>query len=270
MNETHTRVSRLVIDGLTEQQREMYEVASELWRHRNDDGVGYVNCGVIITRGVRAGKQCVKPAGQGTQYTGFGRCVAHGGAKRAGRALGAWLMAHKFAEELDCTPWEGLLRAVRIAAGRVSYCQWVIGSAVSDLELEGRFAKSEGGVILDPDTLEPLGVGEMRNRSWWVAKEELWVDRLAKYSKAAIDAGVAQLLLEKEIVAGEQLALVMQRTLDELVTNGVDDTVISVVRATMGRELRALDGAPGDERSGGGDTREGVRVIDGSVAGGSG
>jgi len=167
-------------------------------------------------------------------------------------------MAHKFAEELECTPWEGLLRAVKIAAGKVSYCQWVVGGAASDLELEGRWTRTDSGVVLDPDTMQPLGVGEMRNLSWWVAKEELWVDRLARYSKAAIDAGVAQILLEQEIRAGEAMATILGRTLQALDDADVPDEIMLKVRSIMGQELRALDGA------GGGANDEGVKVIDGS------
>lgn len=47
-------------------------------------------------------------------------------------------MAHAFAQQLNVSPWEALLMAVRIAAGKVAYIESVLDSANSDLELEGR------------------------------------------------------------------------------------------------------------------------------------
>jgi hypothetical protein len=196
-------------------------------------------CGVMIQRGVLAGKPCRRVAGQGTQYVGYGgRCVAHGGAKKQGRALGAWLMAHKFAEELDVSPWEALLLVIRITAGRLRYIESVLASAVDDNELEGR---------VDED--EPTGVSEDgqlttgRNLTWWVEKSEEERDRLAKVSKAAIDAGVAQLLIEKELRQGEALAATFVKVVEEMEAAGMSEEVLEVARTVMRGQLQlALEG----------------------------
>ena len=249
-------IARMVIsswDNLTETQRRMAGVAGQLWKERDNDGIGVVHCGQIIKSGFYAGKQCKNPAGQGTWYEGYGRCVAHGGAKRAGRILGAWLMAHAFAQEYDLTPWEALLYVVRITAGRVRYCEFVLSQAASDREIEGRV--SEG---------EPTGVSESgelvegRNLRWWVETSERERMMLARVSKAAIDAGVAQLMIEKEIQSGEQMAMVLGRTLDALDDAGIPNEVLSTIRSIMGQELRNMDGG-GDK-----DERR-MKVIEGGT-----
>lgn len=223
---------------LTRWQRAGYDDAETEWEESAGEPGG--TCGVLITRGVIAGRRCPRMAGQGTVHLGAGRCVAHGGAKSRGRAAGAWLMAHRFGQELDCSPWEGLLRAVRIAAGKSAYCEFVLGQATDDLELEGRFGRSEEGILLHPDTGEPLGGGEMRNLSWWVDKSEVWSDRLARYSKMAVDAGVAERLVAQVEAEGAAIGRVLEAVIDEL----GDDAPIELVgrlRARMRRELLAIE-----------------------------
>lgn len=121
-------------------------------------------CGQLQLRGNVRGKACHLPAGNGTSHLGAGRCYAHGGARRVGRAAGAWLMAHAFAQQLNVSPWEALLMAVRIAAGKVAYIESVLASANSDLELEGRRPVEMGddGVISSGATR--VGGGGVGNR----------------------------------------------------------------------------------------------------------
>lgn len=197
-------------------------------------------CGTPIGRGELKGHRCPRPAGQGTVHLGAGSCVAHGGAKRHGRALGAWLMAHAFGQELDVTPWEGLLTAVRIAAGKSAYCEWVLSQATSDLELEGRFGRNEDGILLHPDTGEMLGAGEFRDLSFWVAQSTLWHDRLAKTSKMAIDAGVARWQIEKAESEANAIARVLNDVIEGM--DGVLSEAQAVqMRTLMRNSLLALD-----------------------------
>jgi hypothetical protein len=157
-------------------------------------------------------------------------------------------MAHAFGAELDINPWDALLKAVRIAAGKVAYIEWVLSRAQDDLELEGRAVRIEptdpatGGrertsgavaLLLHPDTGEPLGVGEYRDLSWWVQKGELWHDRMARTAKMAIDAGVAVWQVQKI----EQEAQVLARVLNAVIA-GVEDSVPEDVVAEMRRLMR--------------------------------
>lgn len=231
-----SRVSLLSVD-----QMKAYETAVGLWHVRGTPLERYdlTKCPATIKRGHPryVGKQCTRKAGQGTLHEGYGNCVAHGGAKRYGRALGAWLMAMQFAQEYDLTPWEALLYVVRITAGRVRYCEYVLAQATDDREIEGRVHEGE-----------PTGVSEHgelmqgRNLRWWVDTSERERMMLARVSKAAIDAGVAQLMIEKEMRAGEQIAMTLTRTLDALDSEGIPQDIIAKIRGIMSQELREMDG----------------------------
>lgn len=172
--------------------------------------------------------------------------MAHGGAKREGRATGAWIMAHKFAEELDVSPWEALLMVIRITAGRVRYCEQVLGSATDDRQFEGRAAlrgqdgSGEGigeqvfGGPMDGAIVAP------RDLSWWEETSRLERINLAKFSKAAIDAGVAQILVSQQIEEGEKVAAILVRTLEALERNGVPGEYLDIARDIMKTELLQL------------------------------
>jgi hypothetical protein len=159
-------------------------------------------------------------------------------------------MAIQFAQEYDLTPWEALLYVVRITAGRVRYCEYVLAQATSDDEIEGKVFEGE-----------PTGVSEHgelmqgRNLKWWVETSERERMMLARVSKAAIDAGVAQLMVEREMRAGEQIAMTLTRTLDALDSEGIPQDIIAKIRGIMSQELREMDG--------GGGVPSGVKVIEG-------
>lgn len=204
-----------------------------------EKGVG-PRCGVEVGRGRFKGQRCPQPAGQGTVHLGAGRCVAHGGAKREGRAEAAWMTGHAFAGELDCSPWDALLKAVRIAAKRVAYTDWVLSQASNDLEIEGRVLRNDDGVMVHPDNGEPLGVGQLKDLSFWVAQNTLWVDRLARYGKMAIDAGVAERLVQQVELEGQALGRVLSAALGEI-EGIVDEDTMGKVRNAMRQELLAIE-----------------------------
>lgn len=199
-------------------------------------------CGVVISKGALANQRCPRIAGQGTPHVGAGPCAAHGGNKRYQRAVGAWLMAHAFAQELNITPWEAMLKAVRIAAGKVAYCEWVLGTASSDLELEGRVVRSDDGeesLLIHPDTGEPLGVGAFRDLSFWVKQSELWHDRMAKTAKMAIDAGVAKWQIEKAETEANAIARVLNAVV-EAIEDEISPAQLARMRTVMRTELLQL------------------------------
>jgi len=211
-------------------------------------GVSYT-CGWVGQRGAWEGLPCPMPAGDRTDHPGYGRCRTHRGRTLYERARGAWLMAHQFARELNITPWDALMKAVRIAAGKAAYCEWVLSQATNDLELEGRFGRTESGLLLHPDTGEPLGAGQLRDLSWWVDKSELWTHRMAQYSKMAIDAGVAAALLDKVTLEGQAIARVLNTMLQYAEeSENVSPALIAELRAIARRELLSLE-------------REGVHIV---------
>ena len=224
------------ITQLTDMQIRAWTLAEESWEEEGRKKL----CGKLMTKGkYTEGKHCKRKAGNGTDHEGFGECVAHGGARGVGRLKGYGIMAHAFAEELDISPWEALLYVIRITAGRVAYCQRVLSGATSDLALEGR-------VRDDPDAA-PLGMTEdgeavmERNLAWWVDTSERERTLLAKVSKAAIDAGVAAMMVNNAVTEGEKIAAIMMTTLDELEEAGLSDDMLDKARQIMERQLRVMD-----------------------------
>lgn len=201
-------------------------------------------CFARIGSGPNAGELCRLDAGSGTEHHGVGRCWRHGGATRAGVREAAWVVAHGFARALDVTPWEGLLWAVRIAAGRVAFCEEKLGSAYSDRQLEpestsygaaGRAGENEAGEV-------------GHNMNYWVKQAELWHGKLAQVSKLAIDAGVAERLVRQLELEAQLMLRATNRTFDEL---GLDEDVRERALLLMSRNLLALEA----EEVGGGDVQ---------------
>jgi len=235
--------SRVTPQSLNRWQLAAYEQSLGLWEMRDqpkEDGrVGLGKCPAIWKKGLFAGRRCPSRSGRGIwPYEGLGGpCMAHGGAKKEGRALGGWLMAHKFAEELDVSPWEALLLVIRITAGRLRYIEGVLGSAADDRELEGRVDETEvTGVVVGGANDGAVTTG--RNLTWWVEKSEQERDRLARVSKAAIDAGVAQLLIEKELRSGEELAGTFVKVLKSMEEAGMSDEALELARGVLRSELQ--------------------------------
>lgn len=154
------------------------------------------------------------------------------------------MAAHAFAQQLDINPWDALLMAVRIAAGKVAYCEHVIGTASSDLELEGRVERLDAGdgtsLLVHPDTGKPLGVGQFRDLSFWRQQSELWHDRLAKTSKMAIDAGIAAYEVQRVEAEAQRMARVLNAVIEGL--EGVIDELTALkMRQLMREELLHIE-----------------------------
>jgi nucleotide-binding universal stress UspA family protein len=155
-------------------------------------------------------------AGEGTKHAGFGPCEAHGNAAQHR----AWELALDVARDLDVSPWEALLLAVRRAGGRVA---WV------DAQL------AEATRRFDGDQDQPT----VRR---WLKESRLERTLLARTAKAAIDAGVAERLVRQVELEGQVVAEVLGRTLDAL---ELSPEARQLAFATAQRELLALDPADG-------------------------
>jgi hypothetical protein len=147
-------------------------------------------------------------------------------------------MAHAFAAQLNVSPWDALLLTVRIAAGKVAYCEKVLSEAADDRELDGRWARDENGILVDPTSGEPLGVGAFQDRSWWVAKSEYWTRELAKTAKMAIDAGVAERLVEAQVLQVQLMARPIEAALAVL---GLTQEQETLARSVMRQELVKIE-----------------------------
>lgn len=138
----------------------------------------------------KKGRSCRLGAGYETKHPGYGPCRVHGGAK----AHRAWEAALDIARELNVTPWEALLKSVRVAAARAA---WV------DQQLADAVRRNDG----EPGTPEVKG---------WLKESRLERTLLARMAKSAVDAGVAERLVRQTELEGEIVAEVIGRVLDKL------------------------------------------------------
>lgn len=170
-------------------------------------------CGARIRR---TGELCTWDAGSGTAHPGVGACVRHD--TQVERAAGAWAVAHQMASIMEISPWDALLLAVRRAAA------W---AAFYDTKL---------AEVVDDDDLRPSGAAHD-----WVKAAERVNDKLARYSKMAVDAGVAQLLVSQARTEGEQVVRVLNQALGAVQLTREQEATI---RGALADALRSLGGAP--------------------------
>lgn len=138
-------------------------------------------CGAMIRS---SGLPCGIFAGVGTAHEGVGACFRHDSPVE--RAAGAWTVAHVIARIQDISPWEALLLAVKRAAAWASFYDTKLGQAPDD------------------DALAPNG-----SHHHWVVAAERVNDKLARYSKMAVDAGVAAMLVQRAQAEGAEIARVL-------------------------------------------------------------
>jgi hypothetical protein len=130
------------------------------------------------------------------------------------------------ARELHVSPWDALLLATRLAAGRVA---WV------DQQLVEATRAADGDAA-----------GSTVRR--WLDESRRERALLARTAKAAVDAGVAERLVRQVELEGRLVAEVLGRTLDALELTAEQR---QVAFATAHRELLALE-ADGTEPGSGG------------------
>lgn len=201
---------------------------------RNPD---VTSCFALLESGPNRGLLCDAPAGSGTSHPGVGLCYRHGGETERGRREGAWIVAHAFARALDVSPWEGLLTAVRIAAGKVAFCESKLAQAEVDRQLE---PPSESAISEAGRTHDAQGT----NLHYWVKQSELWHDKLARVSQMAISAGVAERLVRQLELEAQLMLRATSLTFEEL---GLSDDVRERALGIMARNLVALEAAETSE-----------------------
>lgn len=159
------------------------------------------------------GEPCRNGAGAGTSHPGVGACFRHD--TRRERAAGAWTMAHKIAQALDISPWEALLLTVRRAAGWAAYYEMKMAEVEDDEELR------PGGAAYH-----------------WVEAAERVNEKLARWSKAAVDAGVAQILVQRAQMEGTAIVQVLNAA---LAAASLDEESEMRIRAALRNALLERD-----------------------------
>lgn len=157
-------------------------------------------------------KRCTRPAGMKTAHEGVGYCYVHGGNTKRENRIGALIMAHAIAGELDVTPWDALLTAVRRFAAMAAFYDSKLATVVDDAELE------PGG-----------------DAYYWLNMSEKMHEKAARFGKMAIDGGVAERLVHQVELEGTRMVTALNAALEVLSLSQSDE---DLVRATLATELR--------------------------------
>lgn len=129
-------------------------------------------------------------AGDGTRHFGYGPCKSHGDKD----LHEGWVSALDVARELNISPWEALLKNVRLAAGRVAWVDEQLSEAV----------RANDGDMNKPEIAR------------WLKESRLERTLMAKMAKAAIDGGVAERLVRQTELEGQLVAAALIAALDKL------------------------------------------------------
>lgn len=184
----------------------------------------------------RAGGSCTKPAGWGTEHPGFGACKLHGGGTpNAGLSAGR-KAAVIMGAPIDIDPHEALIYCVQQTAGEVFYATRKIASLNEEEELQrptvitDRVGSKDGYTETKELALD-LHI--------WIRVRQEAMDRLARYSKMALDAGVD----ERRVAIAENAASVLAPIL-QLVFEDLKLTKDQLKRAPsiLERRLLAIEG----------------------------
>lgn len=172
----------------------------------------------------RSGRPCSHEAGWGTDHTGAGRCKMHGGSSPSGAMAGATELARAYMDAdsplPDVTPIDALLYCVQRASQRAMYAR----------RMQRR---GDGDGAFDEKQLDDQG----RPLPWSRVEAEQLRD-LARFSKMALDAGVA----ERQVRIAERMGAAISAALEQAL-QGVDlpgDTRAQIV-GSFSSQLMALE-----------------------------
>lgn len=176
-------------------------------------GRAEVLCGAKL-KGGRVGT-CSKAAGWGTSHRGTGNCRLHGGASpthQRGNAVPQLEMLVGFRVP-DIQPHDALLMCVRIAAAEVAYYSHQIAELDPD-DVVGRPTKE--AVASTKDYFDIVELKLPHELNVWVKARAVALERLARHSKMALDAGIEERMVSMAEKIGNRLATTIEAILGQL------------------------------------------------------
>lgn len=167
------------------------------------------------------GGTCSRGAGWGTDHPGTGHCKFHGGRTPNGILFAARQEAQITGMHmaLDIEPHEALIACLRISSGQLAFAT----RQVEELTIKQMTIADEttvGKTIFTDDG--PVEFEEVRKTTKadlhiWIKVQQECMDRVAKYAKMAIDAGVEERRVRIAEKWGDDLSRVLKGILDALV-----------------------------------------------------
>lgn len=156
---------------------------------------------------------CSKPAGWGTDHVGAGPCRLHGGMTPVGIKSAARTQLAQLAgrELMDVRPMDALLMCVRIAAMEVR----VFSEKIDELDPDELLERPSEQIVAGANP-EKFWIKKQQELNIWLRAREKAMDRLVRYSKAALDAGVEERQIQLAERMGDILANTVQRIVDDL------------------------------------------------------
>lgn len=195
------------------------------------------------------GDPCQLRAGLGTDHVGWGNCKHHGGSTTTGKKSAARLEAKAhgehiarvmgFATEVD--PFDALLECIWIAKGEVVYCSERIAELGEDEAVVTFAERSETDGIVKGESEHSVSTktSTVAELNIWIVARRDAVDRMARYAKMAIDAGIAERQVQIAERVGGMIGRLVSSVLDELeLTAGQRELAPMVMR----KHLTAIAG----------------------------
>lgn len=182
-------------------------------------------CGAKRTKS--GGQPCQKPAGWGTG-TPYGVCRLHGGMAPAHRQAAAVAAARAHVASLvgpvDIEPHEALQMAIALTSAEVNY----FNERLAELGVDD--VAGQASVTTRRRTTDGDGVVEVRQLPpalhIWVRARADAIDRLARFSKMALDANVDERRVRVQEVQLDRLAGVVNAVMRDLVSAGLSDELL--------------------------------------------
>lgn len=172
-------------------------------------------CGAKTKQG--KGPPCRRPAGAGTDHMGIGACKLHGGSTpNAGKAA-ARTLAISMGAPIDISPHEALLTCVRIVAGEVSYCTARIQELATGEYVEHPTSfREESGEGDSGSFAKDVTIKGPPSMNIWIETRHDAMDRLARYAKIALDAGVEERRIQLAEDLGSMMVPMFKAIFDQL------------------------------------------------------
>lgn len=199
-------------------------------------------CGAVR----RTGTTCSQPAGHGTEHPGYGRCKLHmGNTKQSNKKAALEMAQHEMLVmglAIDVDPMEAILTCIRITAGEVVYCSDRVAELNHDEAVVKRnVSKSHAGDGIDGDWEEVEESNEAQLNIWIQARHQA-MDRLVKFSKAAIDAGISERQVQVAEATGQAIGQLLHTVMAEL---NLTDKQKQIAPEVIQRNLRLLEAGKG-------------------------